>query len=58
MALDRDYISQEQFEEAYDLADKVSRQIYRFTQYLESQSDQGNLGEPIVSYDISEEHIE
>ena len=58
VALDRGYIDQKQFETAYDCADKVSRQIYRFTQYLQSQSDQGNLGEPIVSYDISEEHIE
>jgi four helix bundle protein len=58
VALDRGYINQAQFEEGYDLADKVSRQIFRFTQYLESQSDQGSLGEPVVSYDISEEHIE
>lgn len=58
VALDRGYISQEQFEDAYDLADKVSRQIYRFTQYLQSQSDEGSVDEPTVSYDISEEHIE
>lgn len=58
VALDRDYVNQEQFEEAYDLADKASRQIYRFTQYLKSQSDEGSVGEPTVSYDISEEHIE
>jgi four helix bundle protein len=57
VALDREYVNQEQFEEAYDLADKVSRQIYRFTQYLESQSDEGSVNEPAVSYAVSEEHI-
>jgi four helix bundle protein len=57
-ALDRGYISQEQFEEAYDLADKVSRQIYRFTRYLKSQSEEGSVREPTVSYDISDEHVE
>jgi four helix bundle protein len=37
IALDRKYIAQAQFDEAYDLADKCSRQIYRFMIYLESQ---------------------
>jgi len=54
-ALDREYGNREQFEKANSLADKVSRQIYRFTQYLESQS---SAGEPTVSYAVSEEHIE
>lgn len=58
VALDQDDISQAQFEEAYDLADKASRQIYRFTQYLNSQSDGSNVSEPTVSYDISDEHVE
>ena len=58
VALDREYISQDQFEEAYDLADKVSRQIYRFTRYLKSQSDGSRVKESTVSYDVSEEHLE
>jgi four helix bundle protein len=37
IALDRKYITQAQFDEAYDLADKCSRQISRFMIYLESQ---------------------
>lgn len=35
VALDLKYISQEQFNEAYELADKASRQIKRFMEYLE-----------------------
>lgn len=36
VALDLKYISQEQFAEAYEFADKTSRQITRFIDYLES----------------------
>ena len=43
VALDREYVDQEQFKEMYDLADKVSRQIYRFMRYLESQSNEGSV---------------
>jgi four helix bundle protein len=57
VALDREYISREQFENAYDLADKASRQIYQFTQYLKSQPNDGFAGEPTVSYDVSDEHV-
>ncbi|WP_456427990.1 four helix bundle protein [Rhodocaloribacter sp.] len=33
-ALDLGYITEDQFEQAYELVDKVSRQIHRFIQYL------------------------
>lgn len=36
VALELKYISQEQFAEAYEFADKVSRQISRFIDYLET----------------------
>src|SRR5215203_6022493 len=36
VALDLKYISQEQFNEAYELADKTARQVNRFAAYLES----------------------
>lgn len=57
VALDRGYIIQEQFKVTYDLADKVSRQIYRFTRYLKSQSNDGTVDEPTVSYGVSDEHV-
>jgi len=34
VALDREYISQRQFDHAYDLCDKTARQISRFITYL------------------------
>ena len=37
IALDRDYIKQEQFDQAYELADKAARQIDSFITYLESK---------------------
>ena len=36
IALDQSYISKEQFDQAFDLADKVLRQLVRFIVYLES----------------------
>lgn len=36
VALDLKYISQEQFDEAYELSDKSARQVSRFAAYLES----------------------
>ena len=57
VALDRGYIHRDEFEEAYDLADKVSRQIYRFTQYLESQSAEENVRESAVQYEVDDDHI-
>jgi len=39
VALDLGYISPEDLENTINLAEKVSRQIYRFVKYLQSQSD-------------------
>lgn len=36
VALDQSYVSKEQFDEAFDLADKALRQLVRFIAYLES----------------------
>jgi len=52
IALDRKYISQVQFDEAYDLADKASRQIYRFMTYLKSQPNTRRVREDRVEYII------
>ena len=50
VALDQDYISQAQFEEAYDLADKTSRQLGRFIAYLKSHPERRALREQEVAY--------
>ena len=50
IALDRRYITQAQFDEAYDLADKCSRQIYRFISYLESRPNARRIREERVEY--------
>ena len=52
IALDRKYITQTQFNEAYELADKVSRQIYRFMLYLESQPNARRIREDRVEYNV------
>jgi four helix bundle protein len=36
IALDLKYISQEEFKESYELADKTARQVSRFAEYLEA----------------------
>lgn len=38
IAVDLNYLTQEQFKQVFDLADKSSRQIARFMIYLETQS--------------------
>lgn len=50
VALDLKYISQEQFAEAYEFADKASRQISRFMDYLESHPRNRRLGEDYADY--------
>jgi len=52
IALDRKYITQPQFDEAYDLADKASRQIYRFMSYLESKPNTRRVREDRVEYNV------
>jgi four helix bundle protein len=50
VALDLKYISQEQFAEAYELADKASRQISRFIDYLESHPRKRRFSEDAGDY--------
>ena len=50
VALDLNYISQEQFAEACEFADKVSRQISRFIDYLESHPRGRRFGEDAADY--------
>lgn len=52
LALDRSYITQAQFDQAYNLTDKVSRQIYRFMEYLKSQPNARRVREDRVEYNI------
>ncbi len=50
IALDLKYISQEQFEEAYEFADKSSRQVSRFINYLETHPRGHRFGEDTAEY--------
>lgn len=53
VALDRGYVDTNQFEEAYALAEKASREMYRFIQYLESRADNDRVREKPGQYDVS-----
>jgi four helix bundle protein len=50
VAFDLRYISQEQFDEAYELADKSARQVNRFAAYLESNPRGKRLREDSEDY--------
>jgi four helix bundle protein len=50
VALDLKYISQEQFAEAYEFADKSSRQISRFIDYLATHPRDRRFGEDSAEY--------
>ena len=50
IALDLKYISQEQFDEAYELSDKSARQVNRFAAYLESNPRDKRLREDAADY--------
>ena len=52
IALDRRYITKAQFDEARDLADKASRQVYRFMTYLNSVPNARRLREGRVEYNV------
>lgn len=55
VALDRGYLSQARFDEAYELADRAARQIYGFMRYLETQRDVRRVREGHVEYDVAVE---
>ena len=50
VALDLKYITQETFSQAYEFADKASRQISRFIDYLETHPRNRRLGEDSADY--------
>jgi four helix bundle protein len=54
IALDQKYISSEQFQEAYELADKTSRQTANFIKYLEANPRPRRVGEGGAEYDTEE----
>lgn len=51
VALDAEYITQPQFQQLFDLAEKCSRQISRFMSYLLSHPDNRQVREDRVEYD-------
>jgi four helix bundle protein len=52
VALDAQYITQQQFEELFEQADKCSRQINRFMDYLSAQPNSRRIRENGIAYDI------
>jgi four helix bundle protein len=55
VALDLKYITQEQFDTAFDLADKASRQIRRFIDYLEKNSGNYSIRDDSAEYKTDNE---
>jgi four helix bundle protein len=52
IALDLKYLMQEQFNQAFDLADKSSRQIARFMNYLETHPQSRRVREESPEYEV------
>ena len=52
LARDRDYISPEEFDQAYDLADTASRQIHGLIRYLKSRPNASRVQEGQIRYEI------
>ena len=50
IALDLKYVPQQQFNEAFELADKASRQIRRFIEYLEKNSGNYSIRDDSAEY--------
>ena len=51
IALDRRYITQGQFDAAYELADKAARQIHSFMTYLESKRGTPRVRDDRIEYE-------
>ena len=58
IALDRDYITQPQFDQLFGLAEKCSRQISRFMSYLEHYPSNQRVREDRVEYDVETFNIQ
>ena len=52
IALDQHYITEEQFKEAYAIAEKSARQIAKFISYLETNPRQRRVSDDSVEYEI------
>ncbi len=52
IALDLNYLTQEQFNQVFDLADKSSRQIARFMGYLETHPQSRHVREEGSGYEV------
>ena len=52
VSLDVEYLTREQFDQAFDLADKAIRQIARFMFYLESHPDSRRISENQAEYNV------
>jgi four helix bundle protein len=52
IALDLRYISKEQFDQAYELADKTIRQLYRFMDYLKNHPGSRHISEEKAEYKL------
>jgi four helix bundle protein len=49
---DLDYLPEEEFQNAFDLADKAARQIARFMEYLETHPQSRSVREETVEYHV------
>jgi four helix bundle protein len=52
IAVDREYLSQDEFETAFELAETCSKQLARFIQYLESKPNARRIKEDTVTYEV------
>lgn len=52
VALDQNYVTEEQFKESYELAEKCARQIAKFIVYLESNPRQRRVSEDDSIYEV------
>ena len=52
IAADQKYINEEQFKEAYALAEKCSRQIAKFISYLEANPRQRRVSDDDMDYEV------
>jgi four helix bundle protein len=52
LAMDRKYISDQEFQQSRELAETCSRQIVKLSEYLESRPNSRRVGEEGASYDV------
>ncbi|RIK31768.1 MAG: four helix bundle protein [Anaerolineae bacterium] len=52
VALDQNYIAEEQFKDAYALAEKCARQIAKFIAYLESNPRKRRISDDETGYEV------